>query len=56
MGKRQRADPLPKAQRRTFDPSQLTGFARTVVQLIYGIGIAYYCDLIGLENNIDPDD
>lgn len=39
----------------SFDPSQLTGFARTVVQLIYGIGIAYYYDLTGLEtNNIDP--
>jgi hypothetical protein len=32
----------------TFDPPQLTGFARTVVQLIYGIGIAYYYDLTGL--------
>ncbi|MGY4473715.1 hypothetical protein [Bradyrhizobium sp. USDA 3364] len=39
----------------TFDPSRLTGFARVVVELLYGTGIAYYYDLTGLEiNNIDP--
>lgn len=39
----------------TFDPSQLTGFANTVVGLLYNTGIAYYYDLTGLEtNNIDP--
>jgi hypothetical protein len=38
-----------------FDPSQLTGFARIVVGLLYNTGIAYYYDLTGLEtNNIDP--
>jgi hypothetical protein len=40
---------------RQFDPSKLTGFARTVVGLLYNTGIAYYYDLLGLEtNNIDP--
>ncbi|MGY4157883.1 hypothetical protein ACVINW_003725 [Bradyrhizobium sp. USDA 4461] len=40
---------------RTFDPSQVTGFARTVTRLLYSTGIAYYYDLTGLEtNNIDP--
>jgi hypothetical protein len=38
-----------------FDPSRLTGFARTVVGLLYNTGIAYYYDLLGLEiNNVDP--
>ncbi|QOZ36373.1 hypothetical protein XH92_35900 [Bradyrhizobium sp. CCBAU 53421] len=40
---------------RAFDPSQVTGFARTVTKLLYGTGIAYYYDLTGLEtNNVDP--
>jgi hypothetical protein len=40
---------------RKFDPSQVTGFARTVTKLLYSTGIAYYYDLTGLEtNNIDP--
>jgi hypothetical protein len=38
-----------------FDPARLTGFARTVVGLLYHTGIAYNYDLLGLEiNNIDP--
>jgi hypothetical protein len=38
-----------------FDPSKLTGFAHTVVGLLYKTGIAYNYDLLGLEtNNIDP--
>lgn len=38
-----------------FDPSRLTGFAHTVVGLLYNTGIAYNYDLLGLEtNNIDP--
>lgn len=38
-----------------FDPIKLTGFARTVVGLLYGTGVAYNYDLTGLEiNNIDP--
>jgi hypothetical protein len=38
-----------------FDPSKLTGFARSVVGLLYHTGIAYNYDLTGLEiNNIDP--
>jgi len=38
-----------------FDPSKLTGFAKTVVGLLYNTGIAYNYDLLGLEtNNIDP--
>jgi hypothetical protein len=38
-----------------FDPARLTGFARSVVGLLYNTGIAYYYDLTGLEtNNIDP--
>lgn len=40
---------------RKFDPSQVTGFARTVTKLLYSTGIAYYYDLTGLEtNSIDP--
>lgn len=38
-----------------FDPTKLTGFAKTVVGLLYNTGIAYNYDLLGLEiNNIDP--
>lgn len=38
-----------------FDPARLTGFARTVVGLLYHTGIAYNYDLLGLEtNNVDP--
>lgn len=38
-----------------FDPARLTGFARSVVGLLYHTGIAYNYDLLGLEiNNIDP--
>jgi hypothetical protein len=37
-----------------FNPARLTGFARTVVGLLYHTGIAYNYDLLGLEtNNID---
>jgi hypothetical protein len=38
-----------------LDPSRLTGFARSVVSLLYHTGVAYHYDLLGLEiNNIDP--
>jgi hypothetical protein len=38
-----------------FDPRKLTGFAKTVVGLLYNTGVAYNYDLLGLEtNNIDP--
>ncbi|WP_439373053.1 hypothetical protein [Bradyrhizobium sp. DASA03120] len=38
-----------------FNPDKLTGFAHTVVGLLYKTGIAYNYDLLGLEtNNIDP--
>jgi hypothetical protein len=38
-----------------FDPRKLTGFAHTVVGLLYNTGVAYNYDLLGLEiNNVDP--
>jgi hypothetical protein len=38
-----------------FNPDKLTGFAHTVVGLLYNTGVAYNYDLLGLEtNNIDP--
>lgn len=50
-----RAYDLDHESIRAFDPSQVTGFARTVTKLLYSTGIAYYYDLTGLEtNNIDP--
>ena len=38
-----------------FNPDKLTGFAHTVVGLLYNTGVAYNYDLLALEtNNIDP--
>jgi hypothetical protein len=38
-----------------FNPNKLTGFAHTVVGLLYDTGVAYNYDLLGLEtNNINP--
>jgi len=38
-----------------FDPGRLTGFARTVVGLLYHTGVAYNYDLLGVETtNFDP--
>jgi hypothetical protein len=56
MGRRAKAayDAYPDSITK-FDPSKLTGFARTVVGLLYHTGIAYNYDLTGLEiDNIDP--